>query len=232
MAKSYGQFCPVATAAEIVCERWNALIIRELVSGCETFNDIRMGVTRISPTLLSARLKSLERAGVLRRERSGRSVKYKLTTAGEDLRPVITALGVWGQRWARSDMSRRHLDPGYLMWDIRRRIDIGLFPDTRVVLKFEFSDYVAKQRCWWLVVNKGEIDLCRSDPGYEINLFVTSRLKALTEIWMGDVTLRRALRTKLVQVSGDAALKKTMPSWFTLSVVADIQRGESRSSRS
>ncbi len=225
MAMSYGQFCPVATAAEIVCERWNALIIRELVCGCETFNDIRMGVTRISPTLLSARLKSLERAGVLRREQSGRNVTYKLTTAGEDLRPVITALGVWGQRWARSDMSRRHLDPGYLMWDIRRRIDIGRFPDTRVVLKFEFSDYAARQRFWWLVVNRGEVDLCRTDPGYEISLFVTSRLRVLTEIWMGDISLRRALRDKLVQVSGDAALKKTMKLWFTLSVVADIKRG-------
>ncbi len=225
MAMSYGQFCPVATAAEIVCERWNALIIRELVCGCETFNDIRMGVTRISPTLLSARLKSLERAGVLRREQSGRNVTYKLTTAGEDLRPVITALGVWGQRWARSDMSRRHLDPGYLMWDIRRRIDIGRFPDKRVVLKFEFSDYAARQRFWWLVVNRGEVDLCRTDPGYEISLFVTSRLRVLTEIWMGDISLRRALRDKLVQVSGDAALKKTMKSWFTLSVVADIKRG-------
>jgi len=225
MTISYGQFCPVATAAEVVCERWNALIIRELVSGSETFNEIRMGVTRISPTLLSSRLRTLEHAGVISRVCKGQNVKYRLTKAGDELRPVIMALGVWGQRWARSDMSKRHLDPGYLMWDIRRRIDTAFFPGQRVVLQFEFSDYMAKQRRWWLVINKGVVDLCRSDPGFDVDLQITSRLRTLTQVWMGDMTLHRAIREKLVEVSGDSRLKNTMKSWFTLSAVAGIKPG-------
>lgn len=223
MTKSYGQFCPVATAAEVFCERWNPLIIRELVSGCETFNEIRMGVTRISPSLLSSRLKSLERAGVVRRIQAEGRVRYQLTQAGEQLRPLIMELGIWGQRWARSDMSKRHLDPGYLMWDIRRRIDVSLFPPERVVLQFEFTDYAAKQRFWWLVINNGEVDLCRTDPGYGVNFSISSPLKLLTQVWIGDRSLKQVLADSQVQVKGNATLRRTMTSWFTLSVVSDIR---------
>ncbi len=222
MSKSYGQFCPVATAAEVFCERWNALIIRELVSGSETFNDIRMGVTRVSPSLLSSRLKALERAGVIDREKLGGKVRYQLTQAGRELRPLIMELGIWGQRWARSDLSESHLDPGYLVWDIRRRIDLTHFPARRTVVRFEFTEFFGKQRFWWLVINNGEVDLCRTDPGYEIDLAIASPLKLLTQVWMGDVELSRALAGKGLGVTGDVALRNTMGAWFTLSVVADI----------
>lgn len=223
--RSYGQFCPVATAAEIIGERWTPLIIRELVSGSETFNEIRMGVTRVSPTVLSTRLKQLERAGVIERIVSGTHVRYRLTTAGMELRPVIMALGVWGQRWARSDLNKAHLDPSYLMWDIRRRIDVQVFPTTRTVLLFEFNDYINRQRRWWLIVNNGEVDLCRTDPGYELDLHIQSSLHTLTQIWMGDRTLRDAARHHQLTVQGDATLKDTMEKWFTLSLVADIKPG-------
>ncbi|WP_455222968.1 winged helix-turn-helix transcriptional regulator [Kaarinaea lacus] len=221
--KSYGQFCPVATAAEVIGERWTPLVIRELVSGSQTFNEIRMGVARMSPSLLSSRLKSLEKAGVIQRVTKGTNVRYELTKAGEELRPVIMALGAWGQRWARSDMSKIHMDPSYLMWDMRRRIEISHFPKRRTVLLFEFSDYTAKQRRWWLVINKGEIDLCRTDPGYDIQLHALGDLRTFTQVWMGDITLQKAVRENKIKITGDSKLKKSMKSWFTLSVVADIK---------
>lgn len=221
--KSYGQFCPVATAAEVIGERWTPLIVRELVSGSQTFNEIRMGVARMSPTLLSTRLKALQKAGVVQRRTQGKNVWYELTQAGEELKPVIMALGAWGQRWARSDMSRSHMDPGYLMWDIRRRIDTIFFPKERTVLLFEFINYTGKQRRWWLVIHNGEIDLCRTDPGYDVQLLVLSDLCSLTKVWMGDLSLQKAVRERKVQITGDNKLKKNMKSWFTLSVVADIK---------
>lgn len=221
--KSYGQFCPVATASEVIGERWTPLVIREIISGCQTFNEIRMGVTRISPTLLSSRLKTLEKAGVIERVTDGNNVRYKLTQAGEELKPVIMALGVWGQRWARSDMSRSHLDPGYLMWDIRRRIDTRYFPKHRKVLMFEFTNYSGKQRRWWLVVNNDEVDLCRTDPGYDTDLLIRSDLKALTQVWMGDISVQKAIRENKLNISGDSKLRKDMKAWFALSVVADIK---------
>lgn len=222
--KSYGQFCPVATASEVIGERWTPLVIREIISGCQTFNEIRMGVTRMSPSLLSSRLKSLEKAGVIERITEGNNVRYKLTQAGEELKPVIMALGVWGQRWARSDMSRSHLDPGYLMWDIRRRIDTKYFPEQRRVLLFEFSNYTGKQRRWWLVINNGELDLCRTDPGHDINLHIRCDLKCLTQIWMGDISMHKAIRENKLKLDGDSNLKKSMKDWFKLSVVADIKQ--------
>lgn len=221
--KSYAQFCPVATASEVIGERWTPLIIRELVCGSQTFNEIRMGVTRISPTLLSDRLKKLIKAGVIRKVQKNTHIRYELTDAGEELRPVITALGAWGQRWARSDMSKSQLDPGYLMWDIRRRIDTTYFTSGCTVLLFEFTDYTAKQRRWWLVIKDDEVDLCRSDPGHEVQLHISSRLKLMTQIWMGDITLYSAQQNKLIDIVGQSTLKKTMHQWFTLSVVANIK---------
>ncbi len=223
--KSYSQFCPVATAAEIIGERWTPLIVRELVSGSQTFNEIRMGVTRISPTLLSARLKTLEKAGIINRTSQGSHVKYELTAAGEELRPVIMALGVWGQRWARSDLSKSHLDPSYLMWDIRRRIDTSYFPENRTVIMFEFEKFAAKQRRWWLVIHRKEIDLCRTDPGFDVDLHVLSDLQTLTAIWMGNISLSSAVRGNSVQMKGESTLKKNMKNWFTLSVVANVKEG-------
>ena len=122
---SYGQFCPVAMAAEIVCSRWTALVLRELLCGSTRFNDLRRGVPLMSPTLLSKRLKELEEAGVIVAvpTRQPGVFDYKLTKAGEDLRPVVMSLGIWGQRWIESSLSLKNLDPSLLMWDMRRSLD-------------------------------------------------------------------------------------------------------------
>ncbi len=220
--KGFGQFCPVAKATEVLGEKWTPLIIRELITDDQSFNDLRKGVPLISPSLLSTRLKSLEHCGVIERNKTDKGVIYSLTEAGEELRPVIEQLGVWGQRWARSDMSKKDLDPSLLMWDAHRRIDTAYFPDERSVLRFEFVDYPSKLRLWWLVIADGEVDICLKDPGHEVTLYIQSTLKTMTQVWMGDMSVVKARRDKLLHLKGDAEIKKTMASWIGCSVFVDI----------
>jgi DNA-binding HxlR family transcriptional regulator len=221
--KGYGQFCPVAKATEVLGEKWTPLIIRELITDDQSFNDLRKGVPLMSPSLLSSRLKSLERAGVIERNRTNNGIIYSLTKAGEELRPVIEQLGVWGQRWVRSDMSKKDLDPSLLMWDAHRRIDTSYFPDERSVLRFEFVDYPSKLRLWWLVIADGEVDICLKDPGHEVTLYIQSTLKTMTQIWMGDLSVAKATRDKLLRLKGDATIRKCMASWIGCSSLAGIK---------
>ncbi len=221
--KGYGQFCPIAKASEVLGERWTNLVIRELIAGSESFNDLRRGLPLMSPSLLSARLKSLERAGVVRRETTHGGPRYSLTEAGEELRPIIMQLGVWGHRWARSDLSKDDLDPSLLMWDIHRNLDAGFFTDGRTVLLFEFSDYTSKYRRWWLVVKDGDVDVCLKDPGHEVSLHILTDLKTLTGVWMGDMSLGRALRSGLITVTGATDLKRKISTWLGTNYFADVK---------
>jgi len=227
--KGYGQFCPVAKATEVLGERWTPLIVRELLSDDQSFNSLRKGVPLMSPSLLSSRLRSLEAAGVIERLTDGRNVRYTLTPAGEELRPIVEALGVWGQRWARSDMSKKDLDPSLLMWDMHRRIDASYFPKDRTVLRFEFYDYPPKMRLYWLVIENGSVDICVKDPGHEVDLFVRSRLKTMTQIWMGDVSVARARRDKRLEFTGNPRIARDMHAWIGRSSLAGIPSAKKRS---
>ncbi len=221
--KGYGQFCPVAKATEVLGEKWTPLIIRELITDDQSFNDLRKGVPLMSPSLLSSRLKSLENCGVIERNKTAKGVIYSLTEAGEELSPVIEQLGIWGQRWARSDMSKKDLDPSLLMWDAHRRIDTSYFPDERSVLRFKFVDYPSKLRLWWLVIADGEVDICLKDPGHEVTLYIQSTLKTMTRIWMGDLSVSKAKREKLLNIKGNMAIKHSMSSWIGCSAFAGIE---------
>jgi len=213
--KGFGQFCPVAKATEVLGERWTPLIIRELLCNDQSFNSLRKGVPLMSPSLLSSRLKTLEAAGVIDRIKTDKAVTYRLTDAGEELREIVEQLGVWGQRWVRSDMSKADLDPTLLMWDMHRRIDTSKMPRGRTVLRFEFVDYPAKMRLFWLVITDDEVDVCMKDPGFDVNLYVQSTLKVMTHIWMGDTTVTKERREGTLRLEGDGQLKKTMPAWIT-----------------
>jgi DNA-binding HxlR family transcriptional regulator len=159
---SYGQFCPVAMAAEVFCTRWTALVMREILCGSTRFNDIRRGVPRMSPTLLSKRLKELQKAGIIHTRRAGQpgSLEYVLTQSGEDLRPLVMSLGMWGQRWVESKLSLRNLDPSLLMWDMRRHLDPTPLPEKLCTIRFEYPELDNARRHWWLVIDKGSVDLC------------------------------------------------------------------------
>ncbi len=221
--RGYGQFCPIAKASEVLGERWTHLIIRELIAGGESFGELRKGLPLISPSLLSARLKTLESAGVVERATTDSAVRYKLTQAGEELKPIIMQLGVWGHRWVRSDLSKEDLDPSLLMWDIHRNLDAAFFGAEQTVLLFEFSDYTSKLRRWWLVIRNGDVDVCLKDPGHDVDLHLFTDVKTLTAVWMGDSSLGQALRSERLSVTGATHLKRGLSSWLGTNYFADIK---------
>ena len=221
MTQGYGQFCPVAMAAEIVCTRWTLLLLRELCAGSTRFNELRKGVPRMSPTLLSKRLKELERAGIVERTPgSGNGGEYRLTKAGQELQPIVFAMGTWGQRWIQSQASLENLDPALLMWDMRRNLDPKPLPRARRVVQFLYPELPSTTRTWWLVLEDGETDLCSVDPGFEVDLYVVTDLRTMTAIWMGLTTVRREVQAGRLELTGDAALSRSMQTWLGLSPFA------------
>lgn len=223
---SYKQFCPLAMATEVLCTRWTLVLIREFIAGSTRFNDLRRGVPKMSPTLLSQRLKELEAAGVIERKRlpSEKDVfDYHLTQAGRELAGVVEALGSWGQKWVGTDASLKHLDPSLLMWDMRRNLNPKPLPRKRTVIQFLYADLPSSQSHWWLVVEpKGEVDLCWSDPGFEVNLYVTTDLRTMTSIWMGLTSVEQE-RAKL-KLSGPEDIIRSMQSWLGLSPFAVVKK--------
>jgi len=219
---SYGQFCPVAMAAEIICSRWTALILREMLCGTTRFNDLRRGVPLMSPTLLSKRLKELTEAGVVAITPTAQHgvVEYRLTEAGEDLRGVIMSLGVWGQRWVESSLSLKNLDPSLLMWDMRRNLVPSLLPGRRCTVKFTYPELGAGRKSWWIVSEGGEVDLCSVDPGYDIDLYVMSSLHSMTAVWMGVSTLKAEIEAGNITLTGDKVVARSMQAWLGLSPFA------------
>jgi DNA-binding HxlR family transcriptional regulator/putative sterol carrier protein len=205
MEVGYGQFCTVARGAEVLCERWTPLVVRELLCGSRRFNDLHRGVPRMSTSLLARRLQTLESAGVVKRTAVGKVWEYSLTEAGEELRPIVMALGHWGARWIGSRLREDELDAGLLMWDIRRFVRLEEFPPRPVIIHFQLPDAREGERSWWLVVEDGVADLCRDDPGRDVTLCVVASVRALTEIWSGDLTPAQALASRAVQVEGDRA---------------------------
>lgn len=220
---SYQQFCPVAMAAEVLCTRWTVVLLREFVAGSTRFNDLRRGVPRMSPALLSQRLKDLEAAGVIRRIPSTRergAFEYHLTEAGRELGPVVEAMGIWGQRWVETELSLQHLDVSLLMWDMRRNLDLTPMPKRRSVIQFQYPE-LPSQRSWWLIVEPGvDVDLCSVDPGFDVDLFVTANLRSMTAIWMGLDSVRAAVAAGRVILTGERGLAADMQSWLGLSPFA------------
>lgn len=225
----YGQFCPIAIACEILTERWTPLILRELMVGKSRFNDLMRGLPLISRTLLSQRLKELESAGLLERlpKTHGRGYEYRLTPAGQGVQPIIMQLGEWGREWIYPEVMKRDLDPLLLMWDIHQRLHLDRLPVKRTVVEFNLRgmpgtlprERLAMKR-WWLVLQNPDVELCLTDPGYEVDLLVKADLLALTRIWMGEQNIGDALRDQKVTLMGPAKLVKDFPAWLKLSVFA------------
>ena len=222
---SYGQFCPVSMASEILCSRWTIVLLRELLCGSTRFNDLRRGLPRMSPTLLSKRLKELELSGVVRSvPTAGGAHEYRLTEAGEELRPIVLGIGFWGQRWVESRLSLRNLDPTLLMWDMRRNLSTDPLPPRRCTIQFQYPELAPSHRNYWLVVESRDVDLCYTDPGFDIDLLVTSSLRVMTSVWMGLARLDAEIGAGRVQIDGDPGIARAMQQWLKLSVFAPTER--------
>ena len=221
---SYRQFCPVAMAAEVLCTRWTVVLVRELVAGSTRFNDLRRGVPRMSPALLSQRLKTLETAGIICRTPLAAEpgvFEYHLTAAGRELESLVEAFGIWGQRWVEADLSLQHLDVSLLMWDMRRNLDPTPMPKRRSVIQFLYPELPQAQRSWWLLIAPHTgVDLCSIDPGFDVDLYVSTDLRTMTAIWMGLDSVRKAQSDRRMMLTGDRQLAADMQAWLGLSPFA------------
>jgi len=227
--KGYGQFCPIAMASEVFAERWTPLILRELLFGSTRFGDIRRGVPLISNALLVQRLRSLEDAGLVtsRPLARGRGRSYAPTEAARELTGVLEQLGVWGQRWARTQFDARNLDAGFLLWNMRRRVAVDKLPDRRVVVRFEFRALPARCaafRTSWMILDRRGPEVCLKDPLFDVDLVVTADTATLARVWMGATTFTAALRAGGLRIEGPRELSRAFPEWFLLSAFAPAAR--------
>ncbi len=203
--RGYGQFCPVAMAAEVVSERWTLLLLREMLYGHTRFNELKRGVPLMSPTLISQRLKQLEFAQIIERRKpeKGPGWEYHLTEAGKQLRPIVEGLGAWGLRWLQHQTPDKNLDVALLMWDLRRNLSRNVVPpERRTVIEFAFRGVPSAKRLWWLVFDEGDVDLCIKRPGFEVDLKVETNVRTLTDIWMGLTKLSQAIDREDLRLDG------------------------------
>jgi len=216
----YAQFCPVSRGAEIFAERWTPLILRELLNGSHRFSELQVGLPRISRNLLAQRLDALTRAGLIERRRTarGRGFAYHLTQAGEEMRPVVDALGAWGYKWGGTELPTNQLDPVLLMWFIRRRIRFDLIPKDQTIIQFDFR---RPRRSFWLRLAPPTIDLCFTDEGFEPSLTIDADLAALTRVWLGRRRLEEAVAAGEIRLDGDTRDQRSFARWFGLSPFAE-----------
>lgn len=221
----YGQYCPLALAAEVLCERWNLLILRRVIDGCRRFNDIHQGVPKISATLLSSRLRSLEQAGLLRIEPAaeGRGHQYLPLAACDELEAITNSIAVWGQRWAR-DMTRDDLDPEFLLYSLHRRLHSERMPPGRTVIAFRFTGAPSHCNHFWLIHADGATEMCLKNPGYPEDVYVKTNLKRFIEAWRGIRDLRDEIRAGRIRLHGPEAMTKAFPDWLMKSAYADTER--------
>lgn len=211
----YGQYCPIAKAVEIVGERWSMLIIREMLVGARRFNEIARGLPGISRTLLSNRLRQLQRAGLVERT----DTLYTLTPSGRDLAPVVFGLGHWGETWILKDPEPEELDPTLLIWWGHTRLHTDLLPDRRVVLEFRFVDHANR---YWLVIEQVGTSICDYDPGFGVDAVITTDLVTLHRVWNGREPFQAALRSERISMQGLSAIVRRLPAVLSITTLGEM----------
>ena len=214
----YGQYCPISRALDLLGERWSLLIVRDMLVGGKRFNDLARGLPGLSRTLLAKRLRQFERAGIV--ERVGND--YVLTESGRGLEPIIFGLGEWGAQWLFGEPQPDELDAQLLVWWMHTRLDTSVLPEGRRVLQIRFTD---DPQLFWILVERGEPSVCVVDPGFEVDVIITSDVGSLLEFWLGRLTLRDAMRSGRIEFTGPPALTRRMPALFELSEMAPIILG-------
>ena len=219
----YGQFCPIAKATEILGEKWTILIIRELLMGGTRFNELQRGLSLISPTVLSKRLDSLEEHGLLLKKKipGQKGYEYFPTESCKELLPIICSMGEWGMRWARSSLTEKDYDVELLMLYLKRSIVPEKLIGNETVIRFKFTD-IKEFPDWWLVIQGNSLDLCVNDPGKEVDVYFTSSVKTLADIWMGESSYKQAQKDGSMIIVGEQQLTRNITSWMANSIFADL----------
>jgi DNA-binding HxlR family transcriptional regulator len=217
--RDYGQFCPIARSSELLAERWTPIIVRNLLNGCRTFNEIRQGAPGISTALLAQRLGALERHGVLVRvvKPQRRGATYELTEMGQALRPVCDALGQWGAQWL--EIEPRHLDPAYILWATLKLVDVDQIPDGTTTVRFQLSDHPASS--YWMLLRRPRPELCTRSAGYLEDLVCQTDGRTLVDLHLRRSTYTAALRSGRLTLEGPPSLARKFRTWFKTSPFAD-----------
>lgn len=212
--RSYGQYCPIARASEILAERWTPIIVRNLLAGCRTYNEISAGAPGLSRSLLTQRLRQLERVGIVevQPKPSGHGVHYLLTDAGRDLRHVMTALGAWGERWV--ELGDEHTNPRLVLWAwCNFYLERALLPDHRVLIRFQFPEQPQGERHVWMLVDHGDAEVCNHDPGFGEDLVVSTDARTFAQWHLKQLEWADAVRSGRIRVAGPRVLARVLPSW-------------------
>jgi DNA-binding HxlR family transcriptional regulator len=219
----YGQFCPVAKASEIIGEKWTILIIRELLMGARRFTDLQRGLGTISPTLLTRRLVYLEDRGMLIKKKiqGQKGYEYLPTESCQGLLPIILALGDWGMQWARANLSTRDYDVNLLMLYLQRSIMGEKLPHGKTVIRFKFTDMNEKAD-WWLIAGEAGTDICDKDPGKDVDVFFTTTVMTMADIWMGETTYRKAMNADKLSIVGPGVLVNNVSNWMSNSIFTEL----------
>lgn len=212
---SYGQYCPISRALDVLGDRWSLLILRDLLVGSSRFNDLARGLPGLSRSLLTKRLRQFERAGLVHRT-GGR---YLLTDSGRELEPILFGLGEWGARWTFGEPDPHELDADLLVWWMHTRLDTSSFPGARHVLNLLFRD---DPRRYWIVVEHGTPSVCSADPGFPVDVTIRADVASLYQVWLGRIPLAHAQRTGRVEFAGPPALTRRMSEVLRLSPVASF----------
>lgn len=219
----YGQFCPIAKATEIIGEKWTLLLVRELLMGGTRFSELQRGLSLISPTMLSKRLDTLEEHGLVMKKKipNQRGYEYFPTKSCSELLPIIKTLGDWGMRWARSNLTEKDYDVELLMLYLKRSINAENLIGNETVIRFKFTD-IGTYPDWWLVVTGEDLDLCIKDPGKDVDVYFTSTVKTMVDIWMGDNVYKKAIRDGDLKIVGEKMLTHNVNAWMSNSIFTDL----------
>ena len=223
MANQYGQFCPIAKATEIIGEKWTLLIVRELLMGASRFSELERGLGHISPTILTKRLEMLDKYGLVYRRRieGQRGYEYLATEPCKQLLPILLALGRWGMEWTRDHLQDNDYDVELLMLYLERSIQADKLPGAKAVIRFHFTDF-DEMTNWWIVVDGDAIDVCTSDPGKDVDIYINTTVRTMTEAWMGRTTYRQAKAAGTFEVHGPTALTRNLGVWLSDCVFAGL----------
>lgn len=219
-----GSLCPAIASAEILGDKWTLLLLRELFLGTTRFGGFQKAIPRISPSILSKRLKGLEAAEIIVRKAapSGQACEYNLTRSGRELGPIVQNMAVWGMRWRKRSIAAQDCDVGGFMWDFHRTLNTSGFPDGETVILVQISDRTELNR-WWVIVNGDAVDLCPTDPGHDVDVYLTATLANLIALWLGDVTVRDATEDKTIFLDGPRHLISTAQDWVAQSPLVGVR---------
>ena len=218
----YGQFCPISKAVEMLGDKWTLLIVRELLMGGRRYNELQRGLSQISPTVLSKRLDSLSRYGLVLKKKipNQKGYEYFPTKSCSELLPIIKSLGDWGLRWAQSNLTEKDYDVELLMLYLQRSINPENLVGDETVIRFKFTD-IKEYPDWWMVVQDNKVDLCTNDPGKEVDVYFTTTVKTMVNVWMGWSTYRKAIAQDELKLVGPKTLINNVSAWMEDSVYAD-----------